>query len=637
VTSRPSHPGAGLTSRPSRPGWRAKAKAARAAVAVVWAASPLLVTGIAVICLVAGLITPATAWLQRDVLDMVVGGAASHRGIGASGVLIVVLALGVAGVAAAVMPQAQQYLQATLRRGVGLVVTDRSYRAVASWPGIGRFESPAFADRLQLAGQLAQATASSLVTSALGGIQALVTASTLLITLIVINPLLAAITAGVEALAIVANLANARSQAQLQLENSTRARRQNSFGVLLSDAVSAKEVRLFGLGGFLLGRLLAELKAANAAERALGRRLLWIESGLALVSSAVIAGGLVWTVSQVVAGNLPVGDVSLFVLAAMGMQGSMNQVAGAVGGVAQSVTLFTAYTDVVSAGADLPVAEHPVPVPPLRHGIAIENVWFRYDESHPWVLRGVTMFIPAGSHVGLVGRNGSGKSTLVKLLCRLYDPVRGSISWDGIDIRELDPAALRQQIGGVFQDFMTYELTAAENIGVGDLGLIGDRDELRRAAELAGIHDDIARLPLGYDTMLSRVFQPAARKNGLDVGVTLSGGQRQRLALARALMRIGRSLLIVDEPMSNLDAEAEHAVNKQLAQAQAGHTCVLISHRLAAVRDSDQIVVLSDGVVAERGTHAELLDHDGQYAYLFRLQAEGYGDVGAVAPVKASS
>ena len=613
--------------------WSIHTRVARSAASVVWSASPALVGGLAVVSLAAGLIPPATAWLQRDLLDALVPlsrAGRAHPWLSGHSLLLLVVALGMLGVAAAIVPQGQQYIQATMRRAVGLVLSDRAYRAVSSWPGIARFESPTFADKLQLTSQLSQATASSLITSTLGCGQALITAVTFMVTLVVINPVLAVIAAVAQSLAIAANLGNARRQAQLQVENSSRGRRQQSYGRLLNDAVAAKEVRLFGLGDFLGGRMLAELKAIRMTERALSRRLLCVESGFAALTAAVIAGGLVWTVAQVAAGHMPLGDLSLFVTAAMGMQAAMNQIASALGGVTQSVMLFGAYTDVVSAPPDLPVEASPVPVPALRQGIAIDDVWFRYDESHPWVLRGVSMFIPAGRHVALVGLNGSGKSTLVKLLCRLYDPVRGNIRWDGTDIRDLDPVALRQRTAGVFQDYMSYDLTVSENIGMGDLSALGDTEAIRRAAEMAGADADISRLPQGYDTMLSRVFFSGARNSNTQVGVILSGGQRQRLALARAFMRSDRDLLIVDEPMSSLDAQAEHEINRRLAEVHAGRTCVLISHRLASVREADHIFVLANGVVAERGTHAELMAAGGRYAHLFSLQAAGYSGVGAV-------
>jgi ATP-binding cassette subfamily B protein len=621
--------------------WRDQVKVAGTAASVVWASAPLLVAGLAVLSLAAGLIPPATAWFQRDLLDALVPLSThhgAHHGVSQSGggsllshhgLVILVVALGMLGIAAAIVPQGEQYIQLTMRRAVALVLSDRAYKAVSTWPGISRFESPEFADKLQLTNQLSQATAGSLITSVLGCGQALVTAITFMITLLLINPVLAVITAIAQCLAIAANLGNARRQAQLQVENSARGRRQQSYSRLLNDAIAAKEVRLFALGDFLRGRMLAELREIRRSERALGRRLLRTESFYAALTSAIIAVGLVWTAARVAAGQMPIGDVSLFVLAAMGMQAAMNQIAAALGGVTQSVMLFRAYTDVVSAPPDLPVRSSPVAVPALRSGIEISDVWFRYDESHPWVLRGVSMFLPAGGQAALVGLNGSGKSTLVKLLCRLYDPVKGSIRWDGIDIREFDPVALRERTTGVFQDYMSYDLIVAENIGVGNLAELDDIGAIRRASEMAGADADIARLPDGYDTMLSRVFFTAARNGNSQVGVILSGGQRQRLALARAFMRSDRDLMIVDEPMSSLDAESEHEINRRLSDARKGQTSVLISHRLASVREAARIFVLAGGVVAEQGTHAELMAAGGRYARLFALQASGYSDAEA--------
>ncbi len=615
-----------------KPGrWRARGRTVLAAADAVWAGSPALLAGMTAVSVLSGLVSPATAWLQRDVLDTLAG-SGRPSGIDTGGVLWLVIALGAGGIAAAVVPQLQQYVQSQLRRAAGVVVTDRAYQAVASWPGISRFESPAFADKLQLVSQLAQVTASSLISSFLGIIQAGITAVGFAVTLVLMNPVLSVLVVAIQSLAIAADLMNASSQAQLRVENSARARRQNSFASLMSDPVAAKEVRLFGLGTFLRGRMLAELRAANSAERQLGRRLLIIESGLAALSATVIAGGLVWIVAEISAHRLPVGDVSLFVLAALGLQGAMGQIASSGGAIAQSVSLFTAYTEVIHAEPDLPVGTRPVP--PLRDGITVDDVWFRYDESHPWALSGLSMFIPAGRRTAIVGLNGAGKTTLVKLLCRLYDPISGSIRWDGIDLRDLDPDSLRARIAAVFQDFISYDLTARENIGLGDLPAIEDFDLIRRAAELSGSAADIARLPDGYDTLLSRIFRQVPKKTAtgpLRPGVLLSGGQRQRLALARALMRTDRDLFLVDEPMSSLDPEAEYAMNGVLDGISAGGTTsVLISHRLASVRNADQIVVIGNGVVAECGTHTELMTADQHYARLFRLQATGYRDAGDI-------
>jgi ATP-binding cassette subfamily B protein len=223
-----------------------------------------------------------------------------------------------------------------------------------------------------------------------------------------------------------------------------------------------------------------------------------------------------------------------------------------------------------------------------------------------------------------VGLNGAGKSTLIKLLCRFYDPSRGSIRWDGVDLREVPPAELRRRMGVLFQDYMCYDLTAAENIAMGEIEALHDRPRIEGAARLAGVHDVVRALPRGYDTMLSRIFFHEEEEAADEAGVVLSGGQWQRLALARTLLREGRDLLVLDEPSAGLDARAEHEIHTRLARHRAGRTSLLVSHRLGAVRAADLIVVLRDGEIAERGTHDELMAAGGGYAELFDLQARDY-------------
>ena len=256
----------------------------------------------------------------------------------------------------------------------------------------------------------------------------------------------------------------------------------------------------------------------------------------------------------------------------------------------------------------------------------LRDVWFRYGDRQPWILRGVDLVIPAGRSVGLAGLNGAGKSTLVKLLCRFYDPTRGQILWDGVDLRELCPRELRRRLGATVQDYIEYDLTARENIALGDLTALTDRGRrVEQAAELAGVHDKLTGLPHGYDTLLSRIFFSEQDKEDAGTGLVLSGGQWQRLALARSLIRSDADLLILDEPSSGLDPEAEHTVHRRLRDHRAGRAGLLISHRLSALREADTIAVLEDGRIAETGPHRELVRRGGSYARLVALQACGYG------------
>jgi ATP-binding cassette subfamily B protein len=265
-------------------------------------------------------------------------------------------------------------------------------------------------------------------------------------------------------------------------------------------------------------------------------------------------------------------------------------------------------------------------LPVLKRGIEFRDVWFRYGTEQPWVLAGLDLTIRHGSATALVGLNGAGKSTVVKLLCRLYDPDRGAILFDGVDLRDVAIEELRERIGAVFQDYMEYELTAAENVAVGDLSARDDPDRLVAAASRAGIHEKLAALPAGYDTMLSRTFMTESDAAEDLPGVLLSGGQWQRVALARAFLREGRDLLILDEPSAGLDAQAEHEIHTRLRAHRRNRTSLLISHRLGTIRDADRILVLAGGRLVEDGTHAALIAAGGEYARLFALQADGYQD-----------
>jgi ATP-binding cassette subfamily B protein len=585
---------------------------------LVWRAAAGLTCGYLGFAVITGLLPVAMAWLTKLVLDQLVAGAA------VSTLVWLVAGLATAGVVATAVAKWTGYLQAELSRQVGASAVDRLFTAVERFVGLGRFEDPPFQDRLRLAQQAASAS-SFVVDSAHGVVRAGLTLNGFVISLAILSPAMTAVVLVAAVPTLIAELALARRRAGLAWQLSPTERREIHYANLLSTVEAAKEIRLFGLGGWLRAKMMGERTKANAANRLLDRRNAAVQTGLSTIAAAVAGAGLVLALMSARSGSLSVGDVSMFIAAVAGVQSSLSELVIQYARTHQQLLQFSHYVHVVSAPVDLPQPTGATRLMPLRHGIELRDVWFRYSEDHPWVLRGVHLTIPVGATVALVGHNGAGKSTLVKLLCRFYDPTRGAVLWDGVDLRDIPAAELRRRIGAVFQDYMCYDMTARDNIAVGDL-TVGDETRIVTAAMLAGIHDKLSALPNGYDTLLSRMFFSEADKDDPSTGVVLSGGQWQRLALARAFLRHRRDFMILDEPSAGLDAEAEHDVHTRITAHRAGRTSLLISHRLAAVRAADQIVVLADGAVAEQGDHHTLMNAGGSYAKLFRLQAAGYQD-----------
>jgi ATP-binding cassette subfamily B protein len=577
---------------------------------------------------VSGVLPVATTWLTKLVLDAITKPGPAHSSV----VLGLGVGLAAAGAAGVTLNHLSQYLDAELARALARQSQQRLYESVNRFAGLARLENPRFHDRLQLALRAGRDGPSQLVHGTRVIVQGTIMTVGLLGTLAVLNPWMLLVVAAAVVPTLRTELSLSRRRAATEVSVGPAARREIFFGSLLTRLDAAKEVRLFGLGDFFRARMFREMRVSNTAHRGIDRRTLFSQGLLALSSSMVTGGGLIWAVGAAATGRLTVGDVSAFVAAVTGVQVGLATVINRLGAVHNALLLFDNYQAIVDAEPDLPVAAHPVPVPVLRHGIEFRDVWFRYGPDHPWVLRGLNLTIPRGRSLGLVGRNGAGKSTVVKLLCRFYDPTRGAVLWDGVDLREMPVADLRDRVGAVFQDFMEYELTARENIGVGDLTALDDAARIESAARAADVHDAVVALPARYDTMLSRIFAGQAEKDDPTAGVLLSGGQWQRIALSRTFLRQDKDLLLLDEPSAGLDAAAEYQIHERLRQFHRGRTSVLISHRLSAVRDADRIAVLSDGAVVEEGSHRSLMAVDGVYAGLFALQAAGYQSLDEAEP-----
>lgn len=399
-----------------------------------------------------------------------------------------------------------------------------------------------------------------------------------------------------------------------------RFRRSDYFKEITLQPHTAKEVRLFGLARWFIERFHAEWSTAISAlwrEREQGR---WV--GHLSAVAVLVSQGVAFVLLAVASANhrITAGQLTVF--------------AGAVLGVASMRTFSVDNIHVRYGSSAVPAVVRlerslssrratdsaPVPSPPAATvmpgaaGLRFKGVWFRYPGTEIDVCRGLNLEIAAGQSLAIVGSNGAGKTTLLKLLTRLYEPTAGRIEADGVDIADIDVNTWRDGIAVIFQDFIRYDLTLADNISFGAVHRRADLEALEWAANAAGIGDLVDSLPLGWETDLSAHYHS---------GVELSGGQWQRVALARALfaVRTGARLVILDEPTASLDPRAEAALYGRFLDLTRGLTTVLVSHRFPAVRRADRIVVVEAGAIVEDGDHQQLLEAGGHYSRMFRLQA----------------
>lgn len=382
-----------------------------------------------------------------------------------------------------------------------------------------------------------------------------------------------------------------------------------------ASAENAKEVKLFGLGTFITSRFAKLSEQIERENRGIAiQRGLWA-TALSAISTITYYAAFAYILWRTLSGDFSLGDLVFLSGSFMNLNGLMQQfLLGFTAIAGQSLFLDDLFSFFdIRPGITEPAAPRPFPQP-LRQGIRFDNVGFRYPGSERWIVRNLSFEVPAGQTLALVGENGAGKTTIVKLLTRLYDPDEGRVLVDGVDLKDLATADLRRHVGVIFQDFLRYSFTAADNIGVGQIDAFTDRARITSAAEQSLAHAVIGRLPEGYDQMLGRTFAK---------GQDLSGGEWQKLALARAYMREA-AIVVLDEPTAALDARAEAEVFSRFKDLAEGTTALIISHRFSTVRMADRIIVLEQGAVLEQGSHEELMAAGGRYAELFELQAAGY-------------
>lgn len=385
--------------------------------------------------------------------------------------------------------------------------------------------------------------------------------------------------------------------------------------MLVGDA-TAKELRLFDLGKTFMdeyGNLRAQLR--NERREITTKRA--IEEGvIQICTNIAIFGSYAFIAYRTFQGLITMGDLLLYYRAFQRGQSFLRQFLGALADLYEDNLYLSDLFEFLSLERKVKEPRHPIPVPrPIQTGIIVDEVSFQYPTgTDRMALHDVSMTIHPGETIALVGENGSGKTTLIKLLCRLYDPTSGSIHIDGINLRHFQTEELRREFSVIFQDFVRYNLTARENIGLSNVHLPSDMDQIRKAAQRSGADSVISELRQGYETILGKQFED---------GEELSFGEWQKVALARTFFRDAQ-VIVLDEPTSVMDAKAEYEIFKSFKEMSAGKTTILISHRFSTVRMADRIYVLNSGAIVESGSHKELIRLGGKYARMFEMQAQYY-------------
>ncbi len=392
-------------------------------------------------------------------------------------------------------------------------------------------------------------------------------------------------------------------------------REREYLGDLLVQPRNTKEIRAYVLADYLLGRHRDRSEELYRLREQMYRSGTRVSMLTGLVTGTSLAMAYLFVAVQGMAGTISPGGVVLVIGAFSAVAATLGNISSTFVAVDQHTTFLEDYFSFLSIDPLLPVPEPPRDMPAsLEAGIEFDDVTFTYPGGTEPAVQNLNLHIRSGELIALVGENGAGKSTLVKLLLRFYDPTGGAVRVGGADLRDLEPAALRNRIGVLFQDYASYELSVRENVQMGRPGAIDDDRRVLAALEDARSDWLVKKMPKGLDAKVGRLFEG---------GHDLSGGEWQRLALARIMYR-DADIWILDEPTSSLDPEAEAAIFAELKQILKGRIGIVISHRFSTVRIADRIAVIADGKISEIGSHDELLRAGGRYAQLFELQAAGY-------------
>jgi ATP-binding cassette, subfamily B, bacterial len=596
-------------------GWRDRLSALRnvpAVLRIVWESGRTVVTLGLVLRLLASLLPLGLLWITKLIIDGIVTAKTTHQPIPVEIWWLVGAEFSLA-VFGSILSRGIDFLDALLADKYTRYVSIRVMEHAGSLDLIA-YEDPVFYDRLERA--RVQATDRLGMIQSIGRlVQQVITTISLSISIMLFSPwLLLLLVGGV----IPAFLGESHFAFLGYAKNfrQTPVRRQLDYlRVLGGSKEAAKELKLFGLAKFLTGRFTRLSDQIYAEDVSLARRRLLAGSFLSVIGTAGYYSAYVFVIWRTVTGALSIGTLT-FLAGAIGQASSnIQQIFSTVSSIADQALFLTDLIAFFEMRPTIRSKPNALPAPrPILRGFEFRNVSFQYPGSSRLILDGLNFHFRPGERVALIGENGQGKTTLVKLLTRLYDPTDGQVLLDGVDLREYNLDDWYREIGVIFQDFMRYEMTAHENIAVGQIEQIDNLPLLHSAAQKSLADEVIAKLPREYEQMLGRRFEG---------GVDLSGGEWQKVALARAYLRDAQ-LLILDEPTAALDARSEFEVFQRFAELTTGKMALFISHRFSTVRMADRIVVLEKGRIVEDGDHDALTHLRGRYAEMFELQAASY-------------
>lgn len=582
-------------------------------IRLVWQAHPTYALTLAGLTIVQGFLPAAQLWVWKLLFDAAAGVMQTNTQVTDTFWRLG----GLVGVQAGfyVLSALFGTLQGTVRQLLGELLQHQiSLRILkkANTLELAFFENAQFYDRLQNAHREAGYRPLEIVSQILSLGQSVITLSSMTLLLVRLHwAILPLILITLLPILLVQNRYGYANYWMLR-QRAPEMRKQQYVGSLLTADWVIKEIRSFRVENYLLG-IFKSLFAKFFGQT----RTLIIRQGVAglLASIVSILGWLAaigYVIFRVAQRSITIGDLALYTQAVSQTQGQLRSILGGLSSL-YSNTLFIRNLFEFLAQPARDLSDGRIWTEPICE-IEFRNVSFCYPGTERSVLQNVSFTVRHGQLLALIGKNGAGKTTLIKLLCRLYEPTSGKILINGKDVSDYSPRSMQEYIAVIFQDYGHYHFTAQENIGLGRTALMDNLDAIEIAARRSGVHPVIDALPDGYQSMLGRWFER---------GHELSTGEWQKIALARAYLRNG-SVAILDEPTAALDAEAEYGVFKELSQWTRNRITILVSHRFSTVRMADYILVLNQGRIVEAGSHEELMKKNGQYAHLFRLQAQGY-------------